>query len=279
MLLNGKVVRDSILSKLKKDIDNLDRKLSFVVIQIGNDNISDIYIRSKERVANELGIIFNYILLDSNISNDEVLDIIDKNNNDDMIDGIMIELPVPSNIDYDLIRNRIKPSKDIEGISDINMGNLVCGNYKLVSPTALAVMDLLEYYSIDVVGVNVVIVGRSNLVGKPLFNLLINKGATVTMCHSKTKDLSFYTKKADILISCVGKSNFINGDMVKDDSIIIDVGTNIVDNKLCGDVDFASVYDKVKGITPVPLGIGSITSIELVRNVYIAYKIKKGIIY
>ena len=277
MLLNGKVVRDSILSKLKKDIDNLDRKLSFVVIQIGNDNISDIYIRSKERVANELGIIFNYILLDSNISNDEVLDIIDKNNNDDMIDGIMIELPVPSNIDYDLIRNRIKPSKDIEGISDINMGNLVCGNYKLVSPTALAVMDLLEYYSIDVVGVNVVIVGRSNLVGKPLFNLLINKGATVTMCHSKTKDLSFYTKKADILISCVGKSNFINGDMVKDDSIIIDVGTNIVDNKLCGDVDFASVYDKVKGITPVPLGIGSITSIELVRNVYIAYKIKKGI--
>ena len=277
MLLNGKVVRDSILGKLKKDIDKLDRKLSFVVIQIGNDNISDIYIRSKERVANELGIIFNYILLDSNISNDEVLDIIDKNNNDDMIDGIMIELPVPSNIDYDLIRNRIKPSKDIEGISDINMGNLVCGNYKLVSPTALAVMDLLEYYSIDVVGVNVVIVGRSNLVGKPLFNLLINKGATVTMCHSKTKDLSFYTKKADILISCVGKSNFINGDMVKDDSIIIDVGTNIVDNKLCGDVDFASVYDKVKGITPVPLGIGSITSIELVRNVYIAYKIKKGI--
>ena len=277
MLLNGKVVRDSILGKLKKDIDKLDRKLSFVVIQIGNDNISDVYIRSKERIANELGIIFNYILLDSNISNDEVLDIIDKNNNDDMIDGIMIELPIPSNIDYDLIRNRIKPSKDIEGISDINMGNLVCGNYKLVSPTALAVMDLLEYYSIDVVGVNVVIVGRSNLVGKPLFNLLINKGATVTMCHSKTKDLSFYTKKADILISCVGRSNFINGDMVKDDSIIIDVGTNIVDNKLCGDVDFASVYDKIKGITPVPLGIGSITSIELVRNVYIAYKIKKGI--
>ena len=277
MLLNGKVVRDSILSKLKKDIDKLDRKLSFVVIQIGNDNISDIYIRSKERVANELGIIFNYILLDSNISNDEVLDIIDKNNNDDMIDGIMIELPVPSNIDYDLIRNRIKPSKDIEGISDINIGNLVCGNYKLVSPTALAVMDLLEYYSIDVVGVNVVIVGRSNLVGKPLFNLLINKGATVTMCHSKTKDLSFYTKKADILISCVGRSNFINGNMVKDDSIIIDVGTNIVDNKLCGDVDFASVCDKVKGITPVPLGIGSITSIELVRNVYMAYKIRKDI--
>ena len=277
MLLNGKVVRDSILGKLKKDIDKLDRKLSFVVIQIGNDNISDVYIRSKERIANELGIIFNYILLDSNISNDEVLDIIDKNNNDDMIDGIMIELPIPSNIDYDLIRNRIKPSKDIEGISDINMGNLVCGNYKLVSPTALAVMDLLEYYSIDVVGVNVVIVGRSNLVGKPLFNLLINKGATVTMCHSKTKDLSFYTKKADILISCVGKSNFINGNMVKDDSIIIDVGTNIVDNKLCGDVDFNSVCDKVKGITPVPLGIGSITSIELVRNVYIAYKIKKGI--
>ena len=276
-LLYGTCVHDYIFKSLKDDIDKLDRKLSFVVIQIGNDNISDIYIRSKERASYELGVILIHLKLDSNVSCEEVLDIIDKYNDDDMIDGIMILLPVPSNIDYDLIRNRIKPYKDIEGISDINMGNLVCGSYKLVSPTALAVMDLLKYYDINIVGVNVVIVGKSNLVGKPLFNLLINGGATVTMCHSKTKNLFYYTKNADVLISCVGRSNFIDNSMVKEGSIIIDVGTNIVNNKLCGDVYFDSVCDRVKGITPVPLGIGSITSIELVKNVYIAYKVRKGI--
>lgn len=276
-LLYGVDVYDSLCNRLNRDIDKIKRKLSFVVIQIGNDNISDVYIRSKKNVASKFGVLFNYIKLGSDVSSLEVIDLIDKYNNDDLIDGIMIELPVPDSIDYDLLRNRIMYSKDIEGICDRNIGSLVCGRGKLVSPTALAVMDLLDYYDIVLEGINVVIVGRSNLVGKPLFNLLISRGATVTMCHSKTKNLFFYTSNADLLISCVGKAKFITGNMVKEKSVIIDVGTNVIDGKLCGDIDFVSVKNRVNAITPVPGGIGKITSIELIRNVYEAYKIRNGV--
>lgn len=262
MLLDGRVVRDNILSNLRDKLSKINKKLCFVVIYVDSNDISDIYIKSKEKMALELGYRIIIEKLDKNITNDELINIIDKYNDADNVNGIMIELPLPNSIDYDLVKNRINPLKDIEGVN----------NSKIISPTVMAVMDMLEYYDIDILDKNVVIIGRSNLVGKPLYNLLWDRGINVKLCHSKTDNLVSYTRSADILISCVGKANFINANMIKEGSIVIDIGTNMVDGKLCGDVDFDSVCDKVSYITPVPLGIGQITPIELGVNIYKCYK-------
>ncbi len=274
-LLDGRVVKDKIFSDLRDKLVGIDKKLSFVVIQIGDDLVDDIYIRSKEKMASSLGYDFNLVKLSDSVSEEEVVEVIDKYNRDDNVDGIMIELPIPKNLDYDYIRNVIDPSKDIDGVTDINMGRLITGNEGIRSCTALGVVKLLKYYDISLVGKNITIVGRSNLVGKPLSNLLINEGATVTVCHSKTSNLSFYTKNADILVACVGKAGFVTRDMVKEDSVIVDVGTNVVDGKLCGDVNFDDVKDIVSYITPVPGGVGQVTTAILGENIYKCYRNKK----
>ncbi len=262
MLLDGRVVRNSILNDLKNKLSKINKKLCFVVICVDNNDISDIYIRSKEKMALELGYEIIIEKLDNNITNDELINVIDKYNDDDSVNGIMIELPLPSSIDYNLVKNRINPLKDIEGVNNSN----------IISPVVMAVMDMLEYYDIDIFHKNIVIIGRSNLIGMPLYDLLVSKKANVKLCHSNTDNLIGYTRDADILISCVGKAHFITGDMIKEGSIVIDIGTNMVDDKLCGDVDFDSVCDKVSYITPVPLGIGQITPIELGVNIYKCYK-------
>ena len=276
-LLDGKEVKLKILEDLKQKLLNLNEKLGLVVIQIGNDPASDVYVRQKKKMAEDLGYNFNHINLDENVNEDEILAIIDKLNNDDMVDGILVQMPIPSTLNVKRIQNAILPYKDVDGLTDINIGKLVHNEDSLVPCTPMGIIDLLDYYNIDIEGKNVVIIGRSDLVGKPLASLMINRNATVTLCHSKTINLDFYTKNADILVVAIGKPNFIKRDSVKDGAVIIDVGINRMANgMLCGDVDFDDVKDKVSYITPVPGGVGQMTVAELALNTYKAHMLRKS---
>ena len=226
-------------------------------------------------MASELDYNFNHIKLDENVSEEEILKIIDELNNDDMVDGILVQMPLPKHLDAKKIQNSIDPYKDVDGLSDVNAGKLMHGVDTLIPCTPYGVMDILKYYKIDVEGKHVVIVGRSDLVGKPLASLMTNNNATVTVCHSKTKDLIKHTKEADILIAAVGKKGLITGDMIKENAVVIDVGINRVDGKLYGDVDFETAKEKVSFITPVPGGVGQMTVAELAKNVVKAYTLRK----
>jgi methylenetetrahydrofolate dehydrogenase (NADP+)/methenyltetrahydrofolate cyclohydrolase len=201
--------------------------------------------------------------------------LIDKLNKDEGVTGIMVQLPLPNYLDKDMIINGIDVLKDVDGLTDKKISNLFSNRDCLCSCTPYGVMELLDRYNISVSAKNVVIVGRSNLVGKPLSLLMLNKDASVTVCHSKTNNLSEYTKMADILVVAVGKPNIITGDMVKEDSVIIDVGINRLSDRLCGDVDFDSVKDRVKYITPVPGGVGPMTVAMLGKNILKSYKLQK----
>ena len=274
-LLDGKKVKLEILENLKKDLENFERKLGLVVVEVGDDPASLVYVGQKEKMASELDYNFNHIKLDENVSEEEILKIIDELNNDDMVDGILVQMPLPAHLDAKKIQNSINPYKDVDGLSDVNAGKLVHGIDTLIPCTPYGIMDILKYYNIDVSGKHVVIVGRSDLVGKPLASLMTNNNATVTLCHSKTKDLIKHTKDADILIAAVGKKGVITGDMIKKDAVVIDVGINRVDGKLYGDVDFETAKEKVSFITPVPGGVGQMTVAELAKNVVKAYTLRK----
>lgn len=271
-LLDGKVVKKELLGELKEAVSKLERPLGLVVVQVGEDPASCVYVGQKEKMANNLGFNFKHIKLDEKVSQDELLEVIYKLNDDDSVDGVLVQMPVPRHIDAKVIQNAISPKKDVDGLTDYNMGRLMHNEKSLVPCTPKGIMDLLKYYKIDVSSKNVVIVGRSDLVGKPLMALMINNNATVTLCHSKTKSLRSYTKHADILIVAVGRALLIKGEDIKRGAVVIDVGINRMDDgKLLGDVDFESVKDKVSYITPVPGGVGQMTVAELGFNTYQAY--------
>ena len=274
-LLDGKVVKKKILNDLKEEVSKLKRKPGLVVIQVGDDPASNVYVGQKEKMANEIGYKYEHIKLDENISEEELERVVEKVNNDDSIDGLLVQMPLPKHIDSKKIQNLIDKDKDVDGLSDINAGRLLHNVDALVPCTPKGIMEILDYYNIPVEGANVVIVGRSDLVGKPLAALMLNSNATVTVCHSKTNNLKEYTSRADILVAAVGKKGIITGDMVKDGAVIIDVGINRVDGKLYGDVDFDSVKDKVSYITPVPGGVGQMTVACLGKNTLKAYKIRE----
>ena len=277
MILDGKVVKAKLLEDLKEKINNLNEPLSLTVIQIGNIPASNVYVNQKKKMADNIGINFNHIKLDENITEDEVINIINKLNNDDSVDGILVQLPIPKHINSKKVQNAINEYKDVDGITDTNIGKLAHNRESLVACTPIGIVELLDYYNIEISGKNVVIVGRSDLVGKPLSLLFTNRDATVTLCHSKTNNLNFYTKDADILVAAVGIPNFIKKDDIKKDSIIIDVGINRLDNgKLCGDVDFDDCKDKAQYITPVPGGVGQMTVAMLGYNTYKAHILRKG---
>ncbi len=274
-LLDGKSVKKQILEELKEKITKLDRKPGLVVIQVGEDPASKVYVGQKEKMSNDLGYKYEHIKLNEKVEEKEVLDIINKLNNDDTVDGILVQMPLPKHLDSKKIQNTIDKNKDVDGLCDINAGKLSHNVDTLVPCTPKGVMDILKHYNIEVEGANVVIVGRSDLVGKPLASLMINNNATVTICHSKTKNLESFTKNADILIAAVGKKGIITSNMVKDNAVVIDVGINRVDGKLYGDVDFEGVKDKVSYITPVPGGVGQMTVAELGKNVLKAYNMNE----
>lgn len=274
MIMDGKNIKKEILLELKEIVSEINVKPTLVVIQVGDNAASDVYIRQKENMAKNIGYGYRHIKLDNDVSMDSILGIIDGLNNDDNVHGILVQMPLPKQLDSSVIQNAIKPSKDVDGLSDVNAGMLSHNRDTLYPCTPYGVMELLKRYNIDIEGKNAVIVGRSVLVGKPMAMMLLNEGATVTVCHSKTKDLSFYTKNADILVVAVGKAKFITADMVKEGSVVIDVGINRLESGLCGDVDFDNVCDKVNYITPVPGGVGQMTVAMLAKNVYKAYKMQ-----
>ncbi|MBO5376701.1 MAG: bifunctional 5,10-methylenetetrahydrofolate dehydrogenase/5,10-methenyltetrahydrofolate cyclohydrolase [Bacilli bacterium] len=275
-LLDGRKVKKEKLQQLREKLNRCEEQVGLAVIQIGEDPASSVYVRQKEKMANDLGYYFKHIKLAENVTEEEVLSLIDQLNEDNLIDGILVQMPIPKHLDSKKIQNRIHYLKDVDGLTDINAGRLIHNQDTLVPCTPMGIMTLLEYYGIEVSGKNVVIVGRSDLVGKPLAALMTNQDATVTICHSKTKNLSTYTKQADILVVAVGKSNLIREKDVKEEAIIIDVGINrLEDGKLCGDVDFESVSRKASYITPVPGGVGQMTVYELGNNTYKAKMLRK----
>ncbi|MDD4027998.1 MAG: bifunctional 5,10-methylenetetrahydrofolate dehydrogenase/5,10-methenyltetrahydrofolate cyclohydrolase [Bacilli bacterium] len=247
---------------------------SIVIISLSKDEASSIYLKNKEKLFKELNFKYNIIKYDKKVKEIDIINKINELNIDNNINGIIVQLPIYKHLNKDAIINSIEPIKDIDGLTIINKGLLFNKTPMFIPCTAKGIMDLINYYKISIKGKNVVILGRSELVGKPLYELMLQKDATVTICHSKTKDITKYTKEADILISAIGKSKYIKIDMIKDNSILIDVGINKLNNKICGDIDYDNVINKCKLITKVPSGIGIVTTITLASNLIKAYKIQ-----
>jgi len=271
-IIDGKKLRNEIVEELKKEVKHYMIKPCLAVIQIGDDPASNTYIKSKEKACNEIGMYFKHIKFTEETKEIEVINKILELNNDEYVHGILLQLPIPEKFNPDKLINYIARNKDVDGLTDINLGKLYNNKPCLSSCTPLGIMKLLEDNNVEIEGKNVTIVGRSNLVGKPLLGLMLNKNATVTICHSKTENLSKHTKNADILVVAVGKKHFIKDSMVKDGAVVIDVGINKEDNKLYGDVDFEKVKEKASLITPVPGGVGPMTVAMLMKNVVSAYQ-------
>lgn len=266
ILLNGKIVGDYIKESLKEKNTNKS-KLTLAVIQVGDDPASSVYVNNKRKACEYVGIEFKHIKFTEEVDNFTILNTIDELNADNDIIGILVQLPLPKHLDEEYICAQILPSKDVDGFHEINMGKLTLGKSGLVPCTPKGIIDLLKYYNVQIEGKECVVVGRSNIVGKPMALLMLQENATVTICHSKTKNLKEICQRADILICAIGKPKFFTKDYVKEGAIVVDVGIHRQDNgKLCGDVDFEDVKDYVAGITPVPGGVGPMTVAELVKN-------------
>ncbi|MGR3741644.1 bifunctional 5,10-methylenetetrahydrofolate dehydrogenase/5,10-methenyltetrahydrofolate cyclohydrolase [Companilactobacillus sp. DQM5] len=261
-ILDGKKTAAEIDEELIKRIALLKEKNvvpGLSVIMVGNDSASEIYVRNKKKRAQKLGINFNEVILPETVSEEDLLKEIDKLNNSDEIDGFIVQLPLPSHISEEKIVNAVKPEKDVDGFAPYNFGKLYMNDPKQVPATARGIMLLLNQYNINVDGKNVVIVGRSNIVGRPVAALMLNANATVTIAHSHTKNLKEITKKADILIVAIGQSEFITSDYIKEGAVVVDVGMDRVDGKLTGDIKFDEVSKHASLITPVPGGVGPMT--------------------
>lgn len=272
ILIEGNKLKEKIIRDLKEKTKKLPRPIKIAIIQVGNNESSTIYINQKKKLEQEINILINHIKLQGETKEQEIIKKINALNKDKEIDGIMVQLPLPKHLNQKIIVNAIDENKDIDGLTDSNIIKLYNNNYTLAPCTPIGILKLLELYKIDIKEKNIVILGRSDIVGKPLSLLLTNSNATVTLCHSKTKDVKKITNKADILISAIGKPKLITKDYIKKDAIIIDVGINKDENgKLCGDVDFEDVKDKVSYITPVPKGVGPATIAMFLENSYKAY--------
>lgn len=266
-ILDGKKLRDKIIENLKAKVDTFEEKPTLVVILVGENPASKIYVNNKKKMAEKIGIHSEVINYPVNITEAELLDKIEELNNNKKVTAILVQLPLPKHISKDNVMNKIIPSKDVDGFTPYNFGKLFSGETPTVYPcTPKGILLLLDEYNIEIEGKHVVIVGRSNIVGKPLSQMMLNKNATVTICHSHTKNLSQITKTADILVSAVGK-NIIEGEMLKTDCVIVDVGIFKDENgKTRGDVDFESASKIASFISPVPGGVGPMTIASLMLN-------------
>ena len=270
-LIDGKELASEIRANLKIKCDELKGKgikPKFAVIMVGNNKASKVYVGNKSKAAEQVGIEFEEYLLDENIKQEELIEQITKLNKDKTIHGILLQSPIPDHLDINEAFRTIAPEKDVDGFNPINVGRLCLNQDTFVSCTPYGIMKMFEAYDIELEGKNVVILGRSNIVGKPLIQCCLNKNATVTVCHSKTKDIKKHTKDADIVIVAIGKAKFLKADMIKEGAVIIDVGINRNDEgKITGDVDFENVSKKASYITPVPGGVGPMTIAMLMNNV------------
>ncbi len=274
-VIDGKMISEEIKSELKQSIKFEMIKPSIAVIQVGNNNASDIYIKMKKKACEDVGIYFRHYLYDDKQSELTIINKIKELNNDEYVNGIIIQLPLPEGYNEKRLVNTIINSKDIDGLTDINTGRLVNDRKTLIPCTAAAVMELLKRNNVEIEGKHVVLVGKGKLTCKPLIQLFLNEHATVTVCHSKTVDLKRYTKDADILVSATGINNLIKEDMVKKDSIVIDVGINYEEGHISGDVDFENVKEHTSLITTTPGGVGPMTVAMLLKNVIYCYQNKK----
>ena len=280
IIIDGKEFSKKILEEIsneqKEIVERKNLRLAgLAVIIVGENPASQVYVRNKTRACEKVGFYSETIKLEENISENDLIKKIEELNENDKIDGILVQLPLPKHIDELKVINSIKPEKDVDGFSNVNVGKMVIGDESgFLSCTPYGIMQLLEGYDIDVDGKDVVVVGRSNIVGKPMAMMLIQKGATVQVCNSRTKDLSKKLKKADIIVVAVGVPRMIKATDVKEGVVVIDVGINRVDGKLCGDVDYENVAQKASYITPVPGGVGPMTIASLIKNTFISYQRK-----
>ena len=275
-LINGKELAKNIRTELKEEVNELKKQginPKLAVIMVGEDKASAVYVRNKSRACEEIGIEFEEFLLDKEITQKELIDLIKTLNNRSDIHGILLQSPIPNGLDIREAFNTIDYRKDVDGFNPINVGKLSIGEDCFISCTPYGVIKMLEAYNIPIEGKRAVIIGRSNIVGKPLIQCLLNKNATVTVCHSRTKDIESITREADILIAALGKPKFVKENMVKDGAVVIDVGINRnEEGKLVGDVDFENISKKASYITPVPGGVGPMTIAMLMHNVVKAAK-------
>ncbi len=276
VILDGKALSAKFRQNIKEETSALKEKTGkapgIAVILAGDDAASSVYVNSKEKAAIECGFYSVVERISADVTTSDVLKLVEKFNNDEKIHGILVQLPLPSACDEKTILRAIKAEKDVDGFHPYNVGLLNIGEDCLMPCTPFGVMNMMADYGIDIAGKNAVVVGRSNIVGKPIAAMLLKANATVTVCHSKTKDLSGVCAKADILVAAIGKAKFIKKEFVKDGAVVIDVGINRVDGKLCGDVDFEDVKDKCSYITPVPGGVGPMTITTLMQNTLKAFK-------
>ena len=275
-IIDGKELAKNIRLKLKDEVielKNADINPKLAVIMVGDYKASKVYVKNKTKACEDVGIEYEEYILPAKTKMEELLELIEKLNNDETIHGILVQSPLPKGLDANEAFRTISPKKDVDGFNPINVGKLSLNQDCFVSCTPYGIIKMLEAYNIEIEGAHAVIIGRSNIVGKPLAQCLLNKNATVTICHSRTKNLKELTKQADILIAAIGKARFVTEDMVKDGATVIDVGINRMDDgKLLGDTDFENIKDKVSYITPVPGGVGPMTIAMLMHNVVKAAK-------
>ncbi|MBE5819679.1 MAG: bifunctional methylenetetrahydrofolate dehydrogenase/methenyltetrahydrofolate cyclohydrolase FolD [Clostridiales bacterium] len=275
-IIDGKELAKKIRISLKKEVDELKEQNIFpklAVIMVGDDPSSKIYVRNKSKACEEVGIEYEEYLLSGETTMEELVDLIEKLNNDDKIHGILVQSPIPKHLDINKAFRTINEKKDVDGFHPTNVGKLCLGQNTFVSCTPFGIMKILEEYNIEIEGKNAVVIGRSNIVGKPMLQCLMSKNATVTVCHSKTKNLPEIVKNADIVVAAIGKAKFVTADMIKEGAVVIDVGINRgEDGKLCGDVDFENIVNKAGYITPVPGGVGPMTIAMLMNNIVKAAK-------
>lgn len=275
-ILSGKEVSARVKSELKTEVEALAAKGTMpglAVVIVGDDSASKVYVANKEKACAELGMYSEKYALPAETTEEELLALIEKLNNDDNIHGILVQLPLPKHLDDKTIINNIRPEKDVDAFHPTNVGRIMIGDFDFVPCTPAGIMELIHESGVEVEGKECVVIGRSNIVGKPMSMLLLHENGTVTVCHSRTKELKEQTKRADILVAAVGIPKFVTADMVKEGAVVIDVGMDRDENgKLCGDVDFDSVEPVAGAITPVPGGVGPMTIAMLMRNTVTAAK-------
>ena len=280
-IIDGKAVSAKVKEQVRKEAEVLKGQgieIGLAVVIVGNNSASRVYVNNKKKACEEVGFNSYEYALPEETTEAELLELVEKLNSDDRVNGILVQLPLPKQINENAIINAIRPDKDVDAFHPENVGHIMIGDFSFLPCTPAGVMELIAETGVDVCGKSCVVIGRSNIVGKPMAMLLLHKNGTVTICHSRTKNLAEICSKADILVAAVGKAKFVTPDMIKEGAVVIDVGMNRDENgKLCGDVDYAACFDKAGYITPVPGGVGPMTIAMLMRNTLTAAKMKNNI--
>ena len=280
-IIDGKAISANVKAQVKAEADKLKEQgieLGLAVVIVGNNPASRVYVNNKKKACAEVGFNSYEYALPEETTQEELLDLVKKLNEDDEVNGILVQLPLPEHIDENAVINTIRPEKDVDAFHPENVGHIMIGDFNFLPCTPAGVMEMLAQSGIETEGKDCVVIGRSNIVGKPMAMLLLHKNATVTICHSRTKNLAEICRRADILVAAVGRAKFVTADMIKDGAVVIDVGMNRLESgKLCGDVDYDGCFEKAGYITPVPGGVGPMTIAMLMKNTLTSAKVKNNI--